>query len=203
MADTGEGQFYSYESRQGAIPVSWEDFVAICKGLALAVAPFEPELILGVARGGLYPATLLSHLLQVELYPVRITRRFRDAVVHDRPIWLVRPPEILAGRRVLIVDEICSEGETITMIRDEVRRLGAREIRSAVMYAHERGAAIPDYIGIVSDALILNPWDREVVRGGEFVPHPEYLHAFHQQGMDPPASLIPGIAARAPEKRAQ
>jgi uncharacterized protein len=201
VADDDRSQFYSYESRRGVLPISWDDFVAICKGLALAVAPFEPDVILGVARGGLYPATLLSHMLQAELYPIRITRRFRDAVVHDQPVWLVRPPATVAGQKVLIVDEICSAGKTITMVQDEVRQLGARESRSAVMYAHERGTDIPDYIGIISDALILNPWDREVVRDGRFVPHPEYLHAFGQQGMVSPPSLLSGIAARDLAKR--
>src|SRR5215475_9097672 len=61
--------FYSYDNRQGVLPISWDDFFSLCKGLALAVAPYQPEIILGVARGGLYPATLLSHLLQAELYP--------------------------------------------------------------------------------------------------------------------------------------
>jgi hypoxanthine phosphoribosyltransferase len=196
VADDEQGQFYSYESRRGVLPVSWDDFAATYKGLALAVAPYEPDVILGVARGGLYPATLLSHLLQAELYPIRLTRRFKDAVVHGQPIWLVRPPATIADQKVLIVDEICSGGTTIAMVRDEVRQLGARESRSAVLYAHRRGADIPDYIGIISDALILNPGDREIVRAGRFVPHPEYLHAFRQQGLGPPPSLLTGIAAR-------
>ena len=201
-ADEDRDPFYSYEGRLGVLPVSWNDFVALCKGLAVAVAPFEPDVILGVARGGLYPATLLSHLLRAELYPIRVTRRFKDAVVYEQPIWLVRPPANVAGQRVLVVDEICSEGTTIAMVKEEVRQLGARAVRSAVLYAHERGAGVPDYIGIVSDALILNPWDREIVQDGGFVPHPEYLHAFDQQGTAPPASLLAGVAARDPAKRA-
>ena len=200
--DEGRGPFYSYEGRRGVLPVSWDDFAALTKGLALAVAPFEPDVILGVARGGLYPATLLSHLLRAELYPIRLTSRFKDEVVHERPVWLVRPPASVAGQRVLVVDEICSSGTTIAMATDEARRLGARAVRSAVLYAHERGAGVPDYAGIVSDALILNPWDREVVRDGGFVPHPEYLHAFRQQGTAPPASLLSGVAARDPATRA-
>jgi adenine/guanine phosphoribosyltransferase-like PRPP-binding protein len=63
--------FYAYDNRQGVLPISWEDFFSLCKGLALAVAPYQPEVILGIARGGLYPAILLSHLLQAEFYPIR------------------------------------------------------------------------------------------------------------------------------------
>jgi uncharacterized protein len=103
-------------------------------------------------------------------------------------VWVVKPPEVLRDQRVLIVDEICSRGTTLGMVREEIGKLGAKEIRSAVLYAHEQGKAIPEYIGIVSDALILNPWDREIIQAGKFVFHPEYVHALAQLGMvpDPP-----------------
>ena len=187
------GKFYSYEKRKGVLPISWEDYFGLCKGLALAISTYNPEIILGVARGGLYAATLLSHMLQAELYTVRITRRFKDQVVYDKPVWIVKPPSIVKDQRVLIVDEVCGAGQTLIMIKEEVERLGAREIRSAVLYAHEQGKDIPDYIGIISDELILNPWDREIIREGQFVLHPEYVHALAQQGMMPDSSLLPGI----------
>jgi hypoxanthine phosphoribosyltransferase len=187
------GRFYSYEKRKGILPISWEDYFALCKGLAVAISAYDPEIILGIARGGLYAATLLSHMLQAEFYVVRITRRLKDQVVYDAPVWLVKPPEVVRDKRVLIVDEICSAGITLGMVKEEVEKLRAREIRSAVLYAHEQGKAIPDYIGIISDALILNPWDREIIQEGKFVFHPEYGHALAQQGMIPDRSLLLGL----------
>jgi len=144
------GQFYSYEKRRGILPISWEDYFGLCKGLALAISAYDPEIILGVARGGLYAATLLSHMLQAELYTIRITRRFKDQVVYDNPVWVVKPPSMVKDQRVLIVDEIRGAGQTLMMIKEEVGRLGASEMRSAVLYAHEQGKDIPDYIGIIA-----------------------------------------------------
>lgn len=187
------GKFYSYEKRRGILPISWEDYFGLCEGLALAISPYDPDIILGVARGGLYAATLLSHMLQAELYTIRITRRFKDQVVYDNPVWIVKPPSIVKDQRVLIVDEISGAGQTLMMIKEEVERLGAREMRSAVLYAHEQGKDIPDYIGIISDALILNPWDREIIREGQFNLHPEYVHALALQGIAPNTSLLLGI----------
>lgn len=186
-------RFYSYEKRKDILPISWEDYFGLCKGLAVAISAYEPEIILGIARGGLYAATLLSHMLQTELYVVRVTRRVKDQVVYDVPVWVVRPPEVVRGQRVLIVDEICGAGVTLGMVKEAVENLGAREIRSAVLYAHEQGKAIPDYIGVVSDALILNPWDREILQEGRFVFHPEYVYALAQQGMVPDSSLLFGL----------
>jgi hypoxanthine phosphoribosyltransferase len=184
---------YDYSRREGVQHISWEDFHGLCRALAEAVAPWQPEIILGVARGGLYPATLISHILQVELYPIRLTRRVRDVPTFERPQWRVRPPDEVAGRRVLVVDEICSSGETLAMVRERARVLGAEEVRSAVLYSHTWGTGAPDYIGLISDALLINPWDREVFVDGAFRLHPEYVEALGAQGRDASElHVIPG-----------
>jgi hypothetical protein len=181
---------YDYSTRQGIHPISWEDFHGICKALAKAVSPFQPEIILAIGRGGFYPGTLLAHLLQVEIYPTRLSRRVNDIVQFKTPRWLVEPPPLVKGQRLLIVDEICGSGETIMMVKEKAESLGAKEVRSAVMYAHTWGVAIPDYIGLISDALLLNPWDREIMRDGAFQFHPEYVEALTHQGLEPEPSLL-------------
>ncbi len=183
---------YDYGTRQGIYPISWEDFHGLCKALALAAAAFDPAMILGVGRGGYYPATLIAHLLQAEIYPVRVSRRINDVVTHERPQWIIRPPDAVRDQRVLVVDEISSTGETLAMVKSEALRLGASDARCAVLYAHTQGAAVPDAIGLITDALILNPWDREIFRDGAFRFHPEYVEALAKQDVTPsPDLLIP------------
>jgi hypothetical protein len=63
--------------------------------------------------------------------------------------------------------------------------LGAEAVRSAVLYGHSPAVAVPDYIGLVTDALILNPWDREILVDGAFQFHPEYVAALAEQGLVP------------------
>jgi hypoxanthine phosphoribosyltransferase len=181
---------YDYSTRKGVWPISWEDFHGLCKALAKAVSAFQPEVILPIGRGGYYPGTLLAHLLQVEVYPVRVSRRVNNQVKYDNPRWLVEPPALVDGKRVLIVDEICGIGETISMVKERVKSLGAREVRSAVLYAHTWGTNVPDYVGLVSDALLLNPWDREVLIDGAFQMEHEYVEALTQQGIAPDPSLL-------------
>lgn len=181
---------YDYSTRKGIHPISWEDFHGICKALAMAVSRFQPEIILPIGRGGYYPGTLMAHLLQVELYPVRVSRRVDDRVMYKSPQWLIEPPARVRGRRILIVDEICDVGETISMVKKKVEELGASAIKSAVLYAHTRGASVPDYIGLITDALLLNPWDREVLRDGTFHFHPEYVKALEHQDKRPEPALL-------------
>jgi hypothetical protein len=47
-----------------------------------------------------------------------------------------------------------------------------------------------DNIGLISDALLLNPWDREILKDGSFQFHPEYVGALTHQGVEPDASLL-------------
>lgn len=196
---------YDYSTRRGVRPISWADFHGICKALALAAAEFRPDIILPVGRGGYYPGTLLAHMLRAEIYPVRISRRVNDIVAHRSPEWILEPPAAVAGCRVLIVDEICDSGETLVLIREKVAALGASAVRSAVLYSHTWGSGIPDYIGLITDALILNPWDREAVAGGRFVLHPEYVDALAQQSLAAgPHLLVPATEitlAKAPPAR--
>jgi hypoxanthine phosphoribosyltransferase len=180
---------YDYENRSGTRPISWEVFHGICKGLVVAISNFQPDIILPIGRAGYYPGTLIAHMLQVELYPVRLSRRVKDIVTYQIPKWLVEPPSEVESRRVLIVDEICSTGETIKMVRQKIITMGAQAVKSAVLYAHTRGASVPDYIGLITDALILNPWDREIWKDGTFQIHPEYSQALKQQGLNVEATF--------------
>jgi len=188
---------YDYTTRKGIHPISWEDFHGICKALALSISRFGPEIILPIGRGGYYPGTLLAHILQIEIYPVRISRRVNDVVIYKSPKWLIEPPAEVAGRKVLIVDEICSVGETISIVKAKVAELGALAIRSAVLYAHSWGCDVPDYIGLITDALVLNPWDREILHDGMFQFHPEYVEALAHQGLEAkPHLVIPATEIR-------
>jgi hypoxanthine phosphoribosyltransferase len=173
---------YDYSTRKGIHPISWEDFHGICKALAFSAAHFQPEVILPIGRGGYYPGALISHLLQAEIYPVRISRRVHDVVVYKEPQWIVPPPDAIGGCRVLVVDEICDSGETLLMVKQKCLEVGASLVKCAVLYAHSKAVHVPEYIGIITDELLLNPWDREIYRDGAFHFNPEYAEALLQQG---------------------
>lgn len=181
---------YDYSTRKGLRPISWNDFHGLVKALVVTIAPWQPEIILPVGRGGNYPGTLLAHILQVEVFPVRLTRRENDVVVREEPIWMMEPPSSIAGHRILVVDEVASTGRTLQIVRDKAIDLGASEVRSAVLYAHASGSNFPDYIGLITDDLIMNPWDREIFQNGEFLFHPEYIQALAEQGLTAESSLL-------------
>jgi uncharacterized protein len=174
-----------YENRKGAQPITWEDFHAICRGLAISIAQFDPQVIFAIARGGLYAGTLISHMLRKDLHPIYLTRRHLDEKISDLPIWITKPPDIVKDQRVLVVDDIASSGETLRVAREQLLYMGASAVRCAVLYAHSWATLTPDYIGLISDALIINPWDHDVVEDGKIALNPEYRFALNLQNIAP------------------
>ena len=166
-----------YARRTGVLQVSWEKFGELCRDLAVAAAPYQPEAVVGIARGGWLPATVLACMLRCDLYPMRLSRREGGRVVHDTPLILLPPPAQVAGRRVLLLDDIADTGVTLSLGLRALKRAGAAEIRTAALVAHSWAEPKPDIVGLATDAFVVTPWDREVVQDGALVPHPDLAAA--------------------------
>jgi hypoxanthine phosphoribosyltransferase len=164
----------SYDhAHTGVTEITWARFGELCKELALAVTAYDPEIVVGIAKGGVLPAAVLASLLRREFYPIRLSRRHDDRVVRDQPALLTPMPEAVAGKRVIVVDDIAVTGETLRLAAQEALRLGAAAVKTATLFVHGASQR-PDYFVLESDDLILNPWDYLVLEGGRFVVHPEY-----------------------------
>ncbi len=174
-------QSYDYAHRDGVVPISWEEFAAMTRTLSERLAVEEIDLIVGIARAGLFPATAVSCALRRELFPVRLTRRENDQVVYASPVWRTPVPEVVAGKVVALVDEIADTGETLRLAADELLRHGARRVVTAALVAHSWASPPPQVVALTSDALVLFPWDREVFSDGQWKPHPELAEAVAAQ----------------------
>ena len=94
---------------------SWEqmrrDVNTLCREILLD--GFNPEVIVGLSRGGLTPGVMMSHWLQKPFKPVKASLR-------DYPEWEDYLPK-KTDERVLIVDDICDSGETFDRIKSYIK----------------------------------------------------------------------------------
>ena len=88
---------YDYANREGVEPMTWERFAEASRHLAESLEPHRIDLIVGVARGGLFPATAVACALRCEFFPVRLSRREADEVRHRHPVWRVPVPDCVEG----------------------------------------------------------------------------------------------------------
>jgi hypoxanthine phosphoribosyltransferase len=155
---------------QEAFELSWELFGELCRALALRVyREYDPETVVGIATAGVIPAAVIADILQIEFHGMKITRRSAG----DRPELLSGAPIQAAGRRVLLVDEITTTGETMRLALASLRDVVPAEIRTAACFCRPTGYT-PDYHALATDAVIVFPWNRTIIQGGEMVVNPAY-----------------------------
>jgi uncharacterized protein len=157
--------------------LSWELFGELCRVLALRVAEdFEPELVIGIAKAGVLPAAVIASVLRVDFHCMKISRREGDERVREQPRVFTTAPRETAGKRVLLVDEITTSGDTLRLALSEVRDVGPAEVRTATSFTRPGGYA-PDYHALETNGLIVFPWDRQVLSDQGLVVHPMYRDA--------------------------
>lgn len=117
-------------------------------------------IVLCVMTGGIIPA---GHLLTRLDFPLRIdylhATRYRGATRGGELRWITRPSLPLAGRTLLVIDDILDEGYTLAAIVDYLRSEGAEAVYSAVLAEKRHARRAP---GIEADFVGLQVEDRYV-----------------------------------------
>jgi hypoxanthine phosphoribosyltransferase len=114
-------------------------------------------VLLAIMRGGAFAAVELARRLGFphEFDYVHVTR-YRDGTKGSSIEWRVRPSASLAGRAVLIVDDILDRGRTLAALQRELARLGVAEQRTAALVVKKLRTPVAkrptvDYTGLVVD----------------------------------------------------
>ncbi len=112
----------------------------------------EFPLVLPVMGGAIvFAGQLLPRLaFPLEFDYLHVTR-YRDGTRGGDMEWRVLPGKSVAGRSVLVLDDILDEGETLAAIRDKLVGMGAQRVWSAVLTDKDNGLAKPvraDFVGL-------------------------------------------------------
>ena len=159
----------------GVLELTWEVFGELCRALAVKVAQsgYRPDLVVGIAKAGVIPGAVIASILRCDFFSMKITRDVGVERVRARPKLLSAAPREASGKRVLIVDEIATSGETLRMALNALRSVAPAEMKTAVSFA--KGKYLPDYFALQTEATIVFPWDKQVIdTGGELLTNPDY-----------------------------
>jgi hypoxanthine phosphoribosyltransferase len=154
--------------------LSWEMFGELCRALAMRVGQaYDPEIVVGIARAGVIPGGVLASILGADFYSMRISRWDGSEKVRERPAILSAAPTQVRGKRVVVVDEVATSGETFRMALAALRDAGSEEIRTAAVFVRPRGY-VPDHFALETDSTVIFPWDRKIFDGERWVVNPRY-----------------------------
>ena len=109
-------------------------------------------LVLPVMGGAVvFAGQLLPKLrFPLEFDYLHVTR-YRGNTTGSEVEWRVLPGQNVAGREVLVLDDILDEGETLAAIRDKLLSMGAARVWSAVLTDKDNGLDKPiqaDFVGL-------------------------------------------------------
>jgi hypoxanthine phosphoribosyltransferase len=121
---------------------------------------FKPDIIVGVSRGGWPPARVLSDLMDnPNLANVRAEFYLGVAETKGEPT-LTQPVSVdVAGKRVLVVDEIADTGKSLKLVKEHIIRQGAEEIKIATVYYKPWSIIKPDYYEKETTRWVVFPWE--------------------------------------------
>ncbi|MCW2810792.1 MAG: phosphoribosyltransferase [Friedmanniella sp.] len=145
--------------------LTWETYGTGIRALAQTVADsgFEPDVVLGISRGGLIPAGSLAYALDCKnLFTISV--EFYTGVDSRLDVPVMLPPFLnahdLDEASVLIVDDVADTGRTLELVH-EFCAGHVREARTAVIYQKPHSVIACDFVWRQTDRWINFPWSTQ------------------------------------------
>ncbi len=161
--------------------LDWQTYGNAIRELAGMIADddYRPDMILAIARGGLFAAGSLGYALSVKnLYVMNL--EFYSGVDERLDVPIMLPPYLdkldLTGAKVLVADDVADTGHTLKTVHEFCQDVVA-ESRTAVLYEKSHSLVKCDYIWKRTDAWINFPWSSEPPLAGPADGGPTVLDA--------------------------
>lgn len=127
--------------------VSWTDIENWCDSIRHKVMEdYDPDTIIGIARGGLVPARILSDRMWIkDLLSVKTEHWGITATKNGEATLKSSLNSGLDGKKVLLIDDITDTGESLRIATEHVKSLNPESLKTATMLHITRSGFVPDY----------------------------------------------------------
>ena len=127
---------------------------------------YKPDIIVGVARGGLAPARILMDLLETRDFAI-IQIEYYQGINQPgtQPILKQCLNTDLSGKKALLVDDVSDGGKSLQLAKKHLQEKGAAEVKIATLYIKPQTITPSDYYEKQTKRWIVFPWDiKETIR---------------------------------------
>jgi Phosphoribosyl transferase domain len=138
------------DTSQKPVFIGYDQVERMVAALLPSAAKFQPDEVVGIARGGLVPAAMAAGILALPL----------SFLTHDRrtgTVDWIGPPA--SGPRVLLVDDCCSSGQTLHRARAKLIADGHQCLTLVVVHDPDVVRHLPD-LSFPMRELFRLPWER-------------------------------------------
>ena len=132
--------------------MTWEELQNEIKSLAAKI-DYTPDVIIGIVRGGLIPARLLSNELKVRnmycltVEKVGANRKVATDILED-----------VSGKKILLVEDVLETGKSLQVAKAYLEVKGA-EVKTMCLYTMPISQIKPDYSLKKINETIKFPWE--------------------------------------------
>ena len=143
--------------------MDWESFQSLAEETSKKIveAGYEPDFIVGLARGGWVLSRVLCDYLGVkDLVSLKVEHWGITATPNGKA--RIKYPFVidLTGRRVLVVDDITDTGQSMKVAIDYINTLNPLEVRTVTLLHITGSEFTPDYYGDeISWRWLIFPWN--------------------------------------------
>ncbi len=147
------------------VHLTWRD-IEDCVARLIGQLDRDYDCMLVVTRGGLVPACLISERIDLRNTLVAAVMFYTGVDQQlEAPIFLQFPADpLLAGKNILIVDDVWDSGRTIMAVKERVQDAQGQPTIAVLHYKPDRSQfprAKPDLYGKEASGWLVYPWDPE------------------------------------------
>jgi len=143
---------------------SWEQIYKMLIEIADRIRRngFEPDVIVGVSRGGWAPARVMSDLLEnPELANVKAEFYLGVAETKGEPVITQPVSTSVEGKKVLVMDDVADTGKSLRLVKTHLLDEDATDVKIATIYYKPWSVLTPDYYMKKTKSWIIFPWERK------------------------------------------
>jgi len=122
---------------------------------------FQPDLIVGVSRGGWAPGRILSDLLE-NTHTANIKIEFYTGLgkTSRKPVVTQPISEDITHKNILVVDDVSDTGESLLVALHHVKEKNPANVKTATVFYKPHSKFKPDYFAAETSDWIIFPWER-------------------------------------------
>lgn len=140
--------------------VTWRGVMTLCGKIVKKLKDKYPNVldyeVVGLSRGGLIPAVIISNMLNIrKVYSIGLKSYVEQEKSHAE---LYQVPNFSEMSKVLLIDDISDTGDSFLHCKE---MLVNKDLITASLFLKEKTKFVPDIIGkkVVNDNWVVFPWE--------------------------------------------
>tara|TARA_R100001198_G_C5082333_1_gene123210 strand:+ start:132 stop:569 length:438 start_codon:yes stop_codon:yes gene_type:complete len=142
------------------IKYSFDEISAISRSLASTAKKHNFTNVVGIARGGLIPAAIISYELDIPLLTIAVSSYNKKEKREFKVIQDFNIDTLDENSNILIVDDICDTGETMGWVSSKLLQARIENSIACIFTKPKHTEYLDFYASVVPDnKWIVFPWE--------------------------------------------